>query len=400
MYKPKVLIVSPSYPYPEHKDGTSKIIANLLCKNPYYTSDIIYLDLFSETPSHFTPENRAFYKISGTPVKTMLTIFNWIFSANPYNVQKYTPYIKILTEKILSLETQYDVIHISTPFFTPIIHLLPEHIRSKTILFPIDSLTLYTKRRLACEPFGLNKLCLFYDYLKCRDFEKTNYAFSKKTVFVSPQDAFEVRLLNSKINSICIENGVDIDYFSPYISSIPPANSLVFTGNMSYAPNKDAALFLIKEIFPLVKAKISNLKVFIVGSSPDDELMSLQSDDVIVTGFVDDIRKFMSSSTLYISPLRFGSGMKNKVLEAMSMGLQVIGSQISFEGIEVRDKIDCIRINSLSPLDFSREIITSLANPGRVTHIGENARKKIIKSYSWDSIRKKYGQLYEHYSNI
>lgn len=75
---------------------------------------------------------------------------------------------------------------------------------------------------------------------------------------------------------------------------------------MAYGPNEDAALFLIEEIYPLVKNKI-DIKLYIVGQRPTEKIKKYQSENIIVTGFVEDIRTYIDKASLYISPLRYGS---------------------------------------------------------------------------------------------
>lgn len=398
MSKAKVLIVCPSYPYPEHKDGISKIISNLLIDKDYYDADVLFLDSGSDSFNKQNATESKFYSLKTKPVNKLSTGLKWLISGYPYNVEKFSPFFKAIADSIISIESRYDVIHISTPSIIPSIDFFPETLLKRTILFPIDSITLYTERRVRQETSWSNKIALFYDLIKCKSFEKKYYAKAGKAVFVSPKDSERVLKLNSKTAAFHIANGVDTKFFAPdnTVEKIP--GSIIFTGNMDYAPNKDAALFLIKDIAPLIKKIFPDYRIFIVGSNPGNEIKRLETENIVITGFVEDIRDYLNKAMIYVSPLRFGSGIKNKVLEAMSMNMTVIGSEISFEGINVKHQFDCIKTPFLTAASLSDEIINSLHDFNKLKRLGNNARQRIVSSYSWDAIRRDYGALYGSYT--
>ena len=163
---------------------------------------------------------------------------------------------------------------------------------------------------------------------------------------------------------------------------------------MAYGPNEDAALFLIEEIYPLVKKEI-DIKLYIVGQRPTEKIKRYQCQDIIITGFVDDIRTYIDKCSLYISSLRYGSGIKNKVLEAMAMSKIVIGTDVSFDAIDVEDQKSCIKI-SHEAKEITNVITKILKNIDEYKNIEIDARKIIEKKYSWDGISLQYGEVYEN----
>lgn len=116
-----------------------------------------------------------------------------------------------------------------------------------------------------------------------------------------------------------LSNGVNHEFFSPQY--LKREKALIFTGAMDYFPNIDAVLWFCKNIFPSVLAKQPDVKFYIVGSNPVQKIRKLASDNVIVTGFVDDIRNYIARAALAVFPLRIARGIQNKILEAMSMGI-------------------------------------------------------------------------------
>lgn len=388
----KVLIVTPFYPFPENKNGVNKIIFHLLKENPYYKADVLSLVNY-EDKNFFKMEkefaNVTFYKIKANFYKRKNLIFNWLISKYPFNVIKQQLNFNMVIDKILEVHKKYDVIHLATPFLFPILDNLNKEILNKMILFPIDSFTYFTKNRLEVSKFYLKPL-LYIDLKKWKKLEKNIYKnFYDKVYFVSEKDSQYVNTFEENIKTSFIPNGVDINYFKRLNDNFEK-NSLIFTGNMSYAPNKDAVRFLLYNILPKVKQNIPDIKVYIVGLNADKEFSDIKIKNVFIKGYVKDIRQWLNKAEIFVSPLRFGSGIKNKVLEAMAMEKIVIGTPISFEGIKGTSAY-VVAENDAN--DFAKKIVEILKNkPGEIQ---KNARKLIEEKYSWDFVRKKYGEVYE-----
>lgn len=391
----KVLIVASSFPYPEYKDGLAKINYNLLIRNQNYKADLLCIE-----DTKIIPIDGV--KIYSIPkIKKMdrfKLLLKWLISDKPFGVIQYEQYIDLVAKKLQSLISEYDVIHISSPFFAPLIDSFSDELEKKTIIFPIDSLSLFTQRRVKNEKSFLRLLAYRFDFFKSKRFESHYYEKYKKVVFVSDVDANYVKSLNQNIDVGFIPNGVDAEFFKRDDAIEIEKNSLIFTGDMAYGPNEDAALFLIEEIYPLVKKEI-DIKLYLVGQRATEKIKKHQSKDIVITGFVDDIREYIDKASLYISPLRYGSGIKNKVLEAMSMSKIVIGTDVSFDAIDVENNLNCIKV-SHDAKEIATTIIDVLKNIDNYKNIELNGRKKIEEKYSWDRVASAYGELYEKHISI
>ncbi|KGQ52462.1 hypothetical protein JL12_00930 [Gallibacterium anatis 10672-6] len=387
-----VLIVSPSFPYPEYKDGIKKVNYNLLIGRANYTVDLLCIGDEKIIPI----KDINIYDI---PFSDDLTkkdyLLKWLVSSNPFNVIKYKNYIKLLAEKLLEIHKSYDILHISSPFLAPLIDFLPDDIKNKMILFPLDSISLFFERRSDKEENFIKKLVYKLELYKCKKFEYKYYEKYRLVCFVSDVDSLYIRRLNQNINTEFIPNGVNTEFFKKDDGVNIENNSIIFTGNMAYGPNEDAAIFLIEKVYPLI-TKVINIKLYIVGQSPTKRIKRYNSNNIIVTGFVDDLRDYINKASVYISPLRYGSGIKNKVLEAMSMSKIVIGTDVSFDTLEVYDNENCIKI-SYNEREIASKIIDVLKNMNKYKFIGINARALIEKKYSWDAICLQYNNLYNEY---
>jgi GT2 family glycosyltransferase/ubiquinone/menaquinone biosynthesis C-methylase UbiE len=119
---------------------------------------------------------------------------------------------------------------------------------------------------------------------------------------------------------------------------------IMFIGGFGHLPNADAVIWFAEEVFPIVKRKIPDIKFYVLGSNPTSEVQQLASDDIIIKGFVTDeeLEEFYQNCRISVVPLRYGAGIKGKVVEAMRYGIPVVTTTIGAEGINGAEKILCI----------------------------------------------------------
>lgn len=164
------------------------------------------------------------------------------------------------------------------------------------------------------------------------------------------------------------------------------AHSIVFSGVMDYGPNEDAAYYFATEVFPKIKGLFHDAEFVIAGKNPTQKLNSLNN--VLITGFVEDMCKTITASEIYVSPLRYGSGTKNKVLEAMVAGLPVFLSEVSREGIEgLEDRKNCFFIDS----DNMDSVICEAMQDKQLLNSVSKCGKDFVEKYhSWNNVFDKF----------
>ena len=159
---------------------------------------------------------------------------------------------------------------------------------------------------------------------------------------------------------------------------------LIFSGNMSYYPNVDAAIYFVREIFPLV-TKIFPKAIFkIVGVNPTKNVRKLNSESVIVTGKVPSIRTEMEKADIMVAPMRNGAGTQNKILEAMSSGIPIVTSSIGCEGLGDIDAVPFIVADT--EVEFAKELISLLENEELRNNLINSALNFIEEKHSWNLI--------------
>jgi polysaccharide biosynthesis protein PslH len=223
-----------------------------------------------------------------------------------------------------------------------------------------------------------------------RHFERWMFAPYRRVVVVSQRDKAELLMLNPELKIEVIPNGIDLSYFQPQNSQREPA-TLLFVGNYEYAPNVDAALRLAREILPQVRTQIPAAKLWLVGHAPPPEVQALASDTIIVTGSVPDVRPYLAQATAFVSPLRLGAGIKNKVLETLAMGCPVVATPLSVDGIDVQHERDVLTADD----DALVSTIVRLLQDQDLQHrLSENGPNLIAERYSWARVATMYEELY------
>lgn len=186
-----------------------------------------------------------------------------------------------------------------------------------------------------------------------------------------------------------IPNGVDYEFFTPIGSE--KNIDLVFTGNMAYPPNVDAAGFLVNEIMPYVWEKRPDIRIMIAGASPDKKVLALKSDKVYVTGWMDDIRDAYNSARVFIAPMRIGTGLQNKLLEAMSMKVPSITTPLANDALNAKDGEE-ILIGE-SPQELADKILLILSDVHLYNKLEINGNRFVKANYSWEETTEKLNQI-------
>jgi glycosyltransferase involved in cell wall biosynthesis len=140
-----------------------------------------------------------------------------------------------------------------------------------------------------------------------------------------------------------------------------PRRDIVFIGGYQHPPNVDAVLYFVREVLPLIRATLPDATFYIVGSNPPAELRALETDGVVVTGFVPDLRPLLDRARVAVAPLRFGAGVKGKIATAMSHGLPCVATSIGAEGMGLVDGRDVLVADT--PADFATAVCRLYTNP-------------------------------------
>ncbi|MAZ30461.1 MAG: hypothetical protein CMP57_00020 [Flavobacteriales bacterium] len=213
--------------------------------------------------------------------------------------------------------------------------------------------------------------------------------FNYHTIITKEDRSYIKHPKQQKIN--IITNGVNFDYFKPFDSI--KKYDLVFVGNMGYAPNIDAVKFLCNYILPIVKLNIPEVKVLIAGADPSRSVINLQSENVTVSGWIDDIREAYAMSKIFIAPMRMGTGLQNKLLEAMAMNKACVTTDIVNKALLAPQDVIC---TANSSKELAKLCTDLLKNSKYRNELGEKARIFVKNKYSWEKTTSQLNKLLMH----
>ncbi len=241
-----------------------------------------------------------------------------------------------------------------------------------------DVFSMGMRRRVEVSSFFL-KPFLHMEYLRLSRYESDIFAdFDIKTIISIPDRDLIPHKKRKQI--LVIPNGVDHTFFKPMQADTK--YDVVFTGNMAYPPNINAAEFLVKEIMPLVWQKQSNTRVLLAGATPDKRVKALATEKVAVSGWLDDIRSAYAESRIFIAPMRIGTGLQNKLLEAMAMRLPCITTPIANKALEGKHGTELLVGNSAEEL--AENILFYIRNAEQARQIAEQGFQFVNEKYDWD----------------
>jgi polysaccharide biosynthesis protein PslH len=258
------------------------------------------------------------------------------------------------------------------------------------LITPYESYSLFLARQIAQQGGIANRI----RRIITQQFERFMFTPYASTVVVAPPDQAELLRLNPHLRVEVISNGIDLDYFTGRTAQ-PENPTLLFVGNFEYAPNVDAAQVLAKQILPQVRQHIPAARLLLVGNAPPPEIQALADDHITITGRVPDIRPYHMQASAFVCPLRVGAGIKNKVLEALAMGVPVVATLLSVDGIDVQHNHSAL----IADVDaMAGEIVRLLRDSTLQQNLAQNGRALIETQYSWGSKAEAYHTLYRQIS--
>lgn len=288
----------------------------------------------------------------------------------------------------LAEEHHYDLAHYDVISLAPYQRLLP-NVPATLGYHNIESHMLL--RRAEKDRDLLRKLYFWQEGKRLARYERRIANRFAGHITCSELDSRRLRQLIPDLNPVCIPNGVDVGYFSP-LHGRPKRHSLIFVGTLTWYPNVDAVLFLLRDIWPAVKKLVPDVTLDIIGAGAPLSVVKLarQREGVTVQGFVPDIRPLVDAAAIFVCPIRDGGGTKLKVLDAFAMAKCVVAHPIACEGIDVTDGGDVVLAESAP--DFALRIASLLNDDERRIAIGAAARELVASRYAFDAIGRRLEQ--------
>lgn len=210
-------------------------------------------------------------------------------------------------------------------------------------------------------------------------YEKRAFERFDAHTIISERDGAALKLPGKRCLSV-VPNGVDSETFTP--KKAEKRWDLLFVGNMAYPPNVRAARTLVRDILPRVRNRRPDVRVLIAGANPAASVRRLASDAVEVSGWVDDVVDCYAQSRVFVAPMELGTGMQNKLLQAMAMGLPCVTTPLAVSALGLRDGV--MRVGSDSE-SLATCVVDLFERPDEAERLGKQGRKIVLADFQWES---------------
>lgn len=270
--------------------------------------------------------------------------------------------------------------------FVQLIRMAEYVSKTRTISKSLDYMDTFSKgvERRMDKAKGIKKIIFKFEFIRLRRYEEKVFKRFNNSYIISDQDKSSFYFKES--NQIKVSpNGVDHDFFQP-IKKDKKTFDIVFTGNMSYPPNVNAVEYIANELMPLLIERKPNIKLLIAGATPSNSVKSLSNKNIHVSGWLDDIRDAYNDASVFLAPLQIGTGLQNKLLEAMSMEVPCITSELANNALKAEDNEEILI--GKTPTDYVEAVFNLLENTDLKNKIIRNGKRFVMKTYNWNAITK------------
>jgi sugar transferase (PEP-CTERM/EpsH1 system associated) len=374
----KLLFITARFPYPPVKGD--KAIPYYRLKTMAQEHEITLLT-FYESAQELTGLERVapFCKEVITVKKSLLrSLFNmtvWgLFSRLPFQVlyyrsRKFTNALKELTAR-----ENFDLIHV----YMLRIAWCAADANIPKVLELIDSMQLNFQRRAEQEKWPL-KLLFYMELKRLKGYENRMVRRYDRCIVVSDKD----RQTIGHPNAVTIPLGIDTDLFRPPEGEKKPGRVIAFTGNMGYFPNRNAISWFLEHCWPLVLEEVPDAQLKIAGPDPGTGIKKYHDGKrVHVTGFVESMPKVLQEARAAIAPMRSGSGMQFKILEAMACGVPVAATSMGLGSIPAEHDKHILLADE--PESFARHCVKLLTDDSLRERIGNAGLDMVRRNFSWE----------------
>lgn len=213
-------------------------------------------------------------------------------------------------------------------------------------------------------------------------FEFEMYNAMDHILTLTGEDRFTLLNYSPQLPVSVIHPGIDFDYLDQKTTERDPDPIVIMCGYFADKSNHDGALWFAEEVWPLIAKKHASLQCHFIGegASPEMKRIAEKQDRMLVAGDVGDLRPYREKATLFINPMRLGSGLRIKVLEAMASELPVVSTALGAAGIPAQNGVNCFIADT--PELFAQSIEWLLNDSELAGNMGQRAREMVKRKYN------------------
>lgn len=384
----KIVVCLSRFPYPLEKGDKLRAYYQLKDLSQHFE---IYL--FCTSDKKISPEN--YEKIAPLckeiyvyPLKKVLILWNLFFNFfthKPFQVAYFTQ--NRIKRKISDEINKIQPDHIYCQLIRTAEYVKNQYACPKTIDL-MDALSKGMERRLK-DSFFLFRWIFREEAIRLKKYESLILNYFDQATIISEQDKSYI-FCPQKFDIHVLPNGISERFFN-HPAIVRKEFDLIFTGNMSYEPNVKSAQYISKYILPRLVITKPEIRIAIVGASPARSVLKLQNKNIIVTGWVDQIENYYLQSSIFIAPMFSGSGMQNKILEAMASGIPCVTTSLANNAILANHGKEIMIADTE---DEIIKAINSLMEDKNLYHsIAQKGQEFVSEKYKWAEINQKLVNL-------
>lgn len=392
--KPNVLMLTPYLPYPPVSGGRTRTYNLVKWLARDFNITIVCFARPEEKSYDLAPMRELCELIvidrpssPGVAKAALMTLTSF----RPITMRLYSSPAFRKTVAALLKDRSYAVIHVESFYM---LQNLPHHPPVPILLAePAIEYIAWRRHARVAQP-AYQRPGIALEALKMRVFEPQAWGEATLVGVMSDVDARIVKQATPGVATTLTPNGVDVEYFRPGDNQREAA-SAVFMGDYKYFPNTDAVLYFVAEIMPRIRAQRPDFTLTLIGKDPTPELVALGNDPqsgVHVAGLVDDTRPYLTHATLFVCPLRSGSGTRFKLLEALACGCPVVTTSLGCEGLGPTDGRHMLLADT--PEKFAETVLKLVEQPADAARIGRHGRKWVAERHAWSRSAALVGDAY------
>ncbi len=385
----KLVVLLSRFPYPLEKGDKLRAYHQLkeLSKNhEIYLCCLSDKQVKSEWIKEIEPLCKELHVYKLNKVLIYWNTIKQVFTNKPFQVGYF--YQSSIKSKIHSLINRVHPEHIYCQLIRTTEYVKDFHQINKTLDY-MDALGKGMLRRSDISN-GLKRKLLGIEGKRLGEYENRIFDYFNHHTIISKQDQQHINHPDNGTIEV-IENGISKDFFD-YSSKQENQYELVFIGNMNYPPNIECASFTANELLP--KIKNPETRLLLSGANPHPTIQDLSKiKNVTVSGWVDDIRDSYASGKIFIAPLFIGTGLQNKLLEAMAMGLPCITTSLANNALGGIHKESILIANNAEEFVFWIEEL--LSNEELYQKIATNGKHLVSTNFNWKNSVDKLEAMFE-----
>ncbi len=325
-----------------------------------------------------------------------------LLSPLPYSVATHASPALAEAVRAHAAENAVDLWHCEwTPYAQVLRDALAERLagaRWSVMAHNVESLIWRRYTEAADNP--LKRLYIREQLRKFERFERWAYSSATAAVAVSREDAALMRSDFGATRVHVVENGVDVDFFRPQRDVDRDPAQMLFMGSLDWRPNQDAAVQLLTEVLPRVRAKVPHATAVLVGRRPPDWLRAkvTATPGAELHADVPDVRPFLARCGFLVVPLRIGGGSRLKILEALAAGTPVVSTRVGAEGLELAPDRDLIVADT--PEELVDATLAAIRRPEELADTAESGRERVLAHYSWDLLAERLDSVWNAVARV